>query len=128
QAYLGGADFPAPARFVAAHALSCASVLARVARYDHEWQPRAQEVVAAALLHDAGMLRVDPGLLAHPGPLDRARRRAVERHAAAGAERILNRVPALSQLAEVAAAHHERADGSGYPNGRTADRVSPLAR
>jgi HD-GYP domain-containing protein (c-di-GMP phosphodiesterase class II) len=128
QAYLGGADFPAPARFVAAHALNCANVLARVIRHDDEWQSRAQEVVTAALLHDAGMLRVDPALLAHPGPLDLARRRQVERHAAIGAEKILSRVPALSQLAEVAAAHHERADGSGYPNGRTGDQVSPLVR
>src|SRR5262249_37819774 len=74
QAYLGGADFPAPARFVAAHALNCASVLARVVRHDDEWNSRAHEVVTAALLHDCGMLRVDPDLLAHPGPLHLARR------------------------------------------------------
>lgn len=128
QAYLGGADFPAPARFVAAHALNCASVLARVIRYDSEWRPRAQEVVVAALLHDVGMLRVDPALLAHPRPLDQGQRTTIERHAADGAERILRRLPGLSPVAEVAAAHHERADGSGYPHHRKADEVSPLAR
>jgi hypothetical protein len=128
QAYLGGADFPAPARFVAAHALNCASVLARVIRYDAEWRARAQEVLVAALLHDVGMLRVDATILAHAGPLDLERRRLIEGHAASGAERILQRLPALSPVAEVAAAHHERSDGTGYPNRRTGDQISPLAR
>jgi HD-GYP domain-containing protein (c-di-GMP phosphodiesterase class II) len=128
QAYLGGADFPAPARFVAAHSLNCASVLARVIRYDAEWRPRAQEVIVAALVHDVGMLRVDPAILAHPRPLDMNQRKAIERHAADGAERILERLPGLSPVAEVAATHHERADGTGYPNQQPGDQISPLSR
>jgi HD-GYP domain-containing protein (c-di-GMP phosphodiesterase class II) len=128
RGYLGGPDFPAPARFVAAHSLNCASVLARLARNDPEWHDRARELVLTGLLHDVGMLWVDVGLLAFPGPLDAAGRRAIEGHAKVGADRILARLPGLSVVAEAAAAHHERMDGSGYPGGLSGDQVSPMTR
>jgi HD-GYP domain-containing protein (c-di-GMP phosphodiesterase class II) len=119
RGYLGGPDFAAPARFVAAHSLNCASVLARLARNDPEWHDRARDLVLAGLLHDAGMLRAGVSLLAFPGPLDAAGRRAIEGHAKAGAERILARLPGLGEIADVAAAHHQRPGG---------DHVSPMAR
>lgn len=128
QAYLGGPEYSPPARFVAAHALNCACVLARVAYQDPDWRADARELILAALLHDVGMLRVDPAILAQPGPLDQGQRTAVEAHARVGAGLILARLPGLSPLAEAAATHHERADGSGYPARMTADQVSPLAR
>jgi HD-GYP domain-containing protein (c-di-GMP phosphodiesterase class II) len=37
---------------------------------------------------------------------------------------VLERVPGLSSLARVAGAHHERLDGSGYPDGLTADELT----
>ena len=61
--YLGGPEYRCPGRFVAAHGLNCASVLARLVRNDPDWQDQAREVVLAGLLHDVGMLRVDLGLL-----------------------------------------------------------------
>jgi HD-GYP domain-containing protein (c-di-GMP phosphodiesterase class II) len=128
RGYLGGPEFAAPARFVAAHSLNCASVLARLARNDPDWHGHARELVVAGLLHDVGMMRVDLGLLALPGPVDATGRRAIEGHAKAGAERILCRLPGLSGMAEVAGGHHERADGAGYPNGLTGDQVLPMAR
>ena len=82
----------------------------------------------AAPLHDVGMLRVGPAVLSEPGPLDEGQREAIEAHARAGAERILTRLPGMSTLAEAATAHHERADGSGYPAGLNANQVSPLVK
>ncbi|MBO0700488.1 MAG: HD domain-containing protein, partial [Zavarzinella sp.] len=128
RGYLGGPEFAAPARFVAAHGLNCASVLARIVRNDPEWRGQERELVLAGLLHDAGMMRVPVGRLAFPGPLDEAGRGAIEAHATAGAERILARLPGLSGIAEVAAAHHERADGAGYPRGLAGVQMSPTAR
>jgi hypothetical protein len=128
QAYLGGPVHPAPARFVAAHGLNCASVLVRVVRDDPEWRSHIRDVVLAGLLHDVGMLRADPALLDHPGPWDQAQRRMIEGHAAAGAERILTGLPGLGEVAEAVAAHHERADGTGYPAGRTGDQLPSMAR
>ena len=89
---------------------------------------RELEAVLAALLHDVGMLRVGPDVLADSGPLDIERRREVEAHARAGAEIIADRLPTFAGLAEVASGHHERPDGTGYPLGLNGDQVSPLAR
>jgi HD-GYP domain-containing protein (c-di-GMP phosphodiesterase class II) len=74
------------------------------------------------------MLRVPAELLALPGPLDDAGRRAVEAHARAGADLVRRLVPEGAWLAEAAAAHHERLDGTGYPGGLRDVQVSSLAR
>jgi HD-GYP domain-containing protein (c-di-GMP phosphodiesterase class II) len=128
QAYLGGPAYDAPARFVVAHGLNCATVLARVARRDPDWRDRARDVVLAGLVHDVGMLRVDVELLNHPGPWDRAQRKEMEGHARAGADMIVASLPGMTELAEAVAGHHERADGTGYPGGWAGNAIPPLAR
>jgi HD-GYP domain-containing protein (c-di-GMP phosphodiesterase class II) len=128
QAYLGGTEFAAPARFVAAHGLNCASVLARIAHADSEWRDHGRGLVLAGLIHDAGMMQLQPTLLAHPSCFDEEQRRTIETHARAGADMIVARLPSLGAIAEVAANHHERMDGSGYPAGLTDTQVSPMCR
>jgi HD-GYP domain-containing protein (c-di-GMP phosphodiesterase class II) len=128
QAYLGGPEYPPVTRFVAAHGLNCACVLARIAHADAEWRSVARELVVAGLVHDVGMLRVNADLLSRPGSLDEAARPAMEAHARAGAQRILRRLPTLSGLAEAAACHHERGNGTGYPGKLASDQVSPFTR
>jgi putative nucleotidyltransferase with HDIG domain len=79
-----------------------------------------QRLRHAALLHDIGKLALPNRILDHPGRLsanDFARVREHPRHTA----RILGRVPVLSAVAATAAAHHERLDGSGYPDGLRGD-------
>jgi hypothetical protein len=117
-----------PARFVACHGLTVAQVVARVVRHDPDLRSRALEAVLAALVHDAGMLRVPADILARPGPLDDAGRRAVEAHTRIGADLARRLLPEAAWLAEAAAAHHERLDGTGYPAGLRDAQVSSLAR
>ena len=128
QAFLGGQEFPAPARFVACHSLTAARVMARMLRMAPEWRDRPLDPILAVLLHDAGMLRVPAAALASPNAFTDAERRAVEGHPRAGSELIAYRLPAFAQLVESIAAHHERLDGTGYPCGFKADQISPLAR
>jgi hypothetical protein len=128
QAYLGGPEYPPTVRFVAAHSLNCACILARIAHADPEWRENGREVVTAGLLHDVGMLRVEAALLARPRQLEDAERQSINAHARAGGERIFSRLPGCSAIAEVAACHHERVNGSGYPGKLTGDRLSPLTR
>jgi HD-GYP domain-containing protein (c-di-GMP phosphodiesterase class II) len=128
QSYLGGTEFPAPARFVASHSLTTARVAARMLRQAPEWRDRPLDVIVAALIHDVGMLRVPAELLASSAPLTDDQRRTLEAHARAGSEIVAYRLPSLAHLAEVVMAHHERLDGTGYPSGLKADQVPPLAR
>ena len=58
------ADAARPAHFVAAHSLTVARVMARVARYEPELRGRPLEPLLAALVHDVGMLRVPQSILA----------------------------------------------------------------
>ncbi len=127
-AYPGGPTVPAPARFVAAHALTVAQVVARVAPQDYEWSTRPAVPVVAALLMDIGMLRVPAAVLAKDGPLDPADRRQVDAHPEAGAAMIRNALPELGLVADAVAAHHERPDGTGYPLATAGDEIPSLAR
>jgi HD-GYP domain-containing protein (c-di-GMP phosphodiesterase class II) len=72
----------------------------------------------AALLHDIGKLGVSNRILDKPDALTAAEWAAVRSHPRWSQE-ILSRVRAFSHLALIAGAHHERLDGSGYPNGLT---------
>jgi HD-GYP domain-containing protein (c-di-GMP phosphodiesterase class II) len=88
------------------------------------------EVVAlrrAALLHDLGRVAVPNGIWDKPGPLATPEWERVRLHAYHG-ERILSRAPVLQPLALLAAAHHERLDGTGYHRGTAAAQLSMPAR
>ncbi len=73
----------------------------------------------AALLHDIGKLGVSNMVLDKPGRLTDDEFRQIQRHATM-TQQILGRISAFGSMATIAAAHHERLDGTGYPNGLTA--------
>jgi putative nucleotidyltransferase with HDIG domain len=79
----------------------------------------------AGEVHDIGKMAIPAEVLSRPGTLDDVERRMVELHATRGYE-ILSEVSLPWPLAEVAWQHHERLDGSGYPQGlRGADISLP---
>jgi HD-GYP domain-containing protein (c-di-GMP phosphodiesterase class II) len=116
------------ARFVACHSLSVARVAARVARHDPDFRSHPGDAVAAALLMDVGMLRIDGAVLAHPGPLDVPQRRAVEMHGRLGAELLVGLRGDFPAAVVAALNHHERLDGTGYPEGLREPALPPVVR
>jgi len=76
-----------------------------------------------ALLHDVGKLGVSNSVLDKPAKLDQEEWVSVQQHAQ-HTEAILSRIGAFEELARIAAAHHERLDGKGYPRGLGADQIS----
>lgn len=70
----------------------------------------------AGHVHDLGRIGVSNQIWSRQGPLTAAEFERVRLHPYLTV-RILNQVPALRQLAEVAGNHHECLDGSGYPRG-----------
>ncbi len=81
----------------------------------------------AALLHDIGKLGVSNTILDKPSKLDDAEWVEMKRHAEFS-ESILSRISAFKELAPIAAAHHERLDGKGYPKGLKADQITLESR
>jgi hypothetical protein len=122
------ASCPAPARFVAASALTLAQVVARVAPHDFEWSRDPALAVTAALLCDVGMLRVPVEILNRSTPLSAFERRELERHASVGATILRRAMPEAQGLPEIVAAHHEMIDGTGYPAGAKSGDVPSMAR
>lgn len=127
-AYPEAVGYPAPVRFLAAHAINVAQVVARVVPFDPEWSTRPLLAVVAALLVDCGMCSVPLAVIAKPGGLTPGERRLVDAHPQVGAELILRCFPEIAPLAASVAAHHERADGSGYPAGLKGTTVPSLGR
>jgi HD-GYP domain-containing protein (c-di-GMP phosphodiesterase class II) len=84
---------------------------------------RRRWLYRGALLHDVGKLGVSNAILDKPGKLDAAEWDAVKKHAVYTGE-ILARIPQFGELSLVAAAHHERLDGKGYPRGIAADEIT----
>ena len=77
----------------------------------------------AAMLHDIGKLAISNRILDKAGRLDEGEYAQVRRHPVISA-RILERIPGFAHLAPLAAAHHERLDGSGYPYGLRAESLT----
>jgi putative two-component system response regulator len=89
------------------------------------WEPERAELVGiAATLHDVGKIAIPDQLLLKRGPLTDQERRAMQRHALIGHEMLAGSDdPLLEMAATIALAHHERADGTGYPYGLSGDAI-----
>ncbi len=88
---------------------------------------RRRFVARAALLHDLGKLRVPNSILDKTGGLSEHDWSIIREHPALTTE-ILSRVELFAELAIVAGQHHEKLDGSGYPNQLRAEDLSTEAR
>jgi len=89
--------------------------------------PAETDVIGyVASIHDLGMVRLGAEI-AHPNHLDEKQQRAVRSHPEVSVE-ILRPLEYLGQVREIVLAHHERWDGTGYPQGLTADQIPIGAR
>ena len=89
-----------------------------------------EAVRVAALLHDYGKIGVPDAILKKPGRLTREEYEIVKTHAAKSRQILeqINFSGALTQVPEIAGAHHEKIDGSGYPLGLKREEIPLGAR
>jgi PAS domain S-box-containing protein len=79
---------------------------------------------AAAPMHDVGKIGIAAEILCKPGPLTAEEREAMERHTVVGHRIFAHFESELSRVAaSIALTHHERFDGSGYPQGLEGDEI-----
>lgn len=74
------------------------------------------ELYWASLLHDLGKIGISEGILNKPGPLDTPERLEMQRHVEIGCRILLGASESFSPMVRIMRAHHERWDGSGYPD------------
>ena len=111
-----GGVIDAKSNFTAGHSARVGELADKMGAIMGLLPPRRRWLCRAALLHDIGKLGVSNAILDKPGPLD-DREWARMRDHAAHTQAILGRVGVLADMAPIAAAHHERIDGTGYPLG-----------
>jgi putative two-component system response regulator len=108
----------------------------RVARYSRViaeqlgLPPRlCRDIYLAAPLHDVGKVAIPDNILLKPGRLTDEEMAVIRTHAAIGEKILADSSCELIQLgAQIAAGHHERWDGAGYPNRLKADEIPVAAR
>ncbi len=90
-------------------------------------KPHRRWLKRAALLHDIGKLGVSNSILDKPAKLDDAEWVSMRNHATE-TETILSRISVFKELAPIAAAHHEKLNGKGYPKGMVGDEIALESR
>jgi hypothetical protein len=114
--------------YTATHQERMACLAVRIAEELYPDDPELIEgIQITARLHDIGKLSIPYAILNKSGPLDPLQRELVRGHATAGAK-ILAGLNLRWPVEEWVLQHHERLDGSGYPNGIEGEQISMGAR
>jgi putative two-component system response regulator len=112
--------------------------VARMAEYSRllakaaGWNPEACEVLLnAAPMHDIGKISTPDAILKKPGPLDAEELAIMRLHCASGAQIIgqaQSDTPLFDMAQMIALSHHEKWDGTGYPQGLAGEAIPVAAR
>lgn len=86
-------------------------------------------IEVAAPMHDIGKIGIPDSILLKPGPLTAEERKQMEMHTVIGYDLLKNSESVYLQCgADIALAHHEKYDGSGYPHGIGGEEIPLAAR
>jgi len=93
---------------------------------DLEFIVDKEQLSAAVYLHDIGMSLVPAEILNKPSKLTPAEFQMIKNHVEMGAQ-LLSRMEGWSEASQMISQHHEKYNGSGYPNGISHDEIHPGA-
>lgn len=90
-------------------------------------EPTLRALRLGGFLHDLGKIAVPDGILLKAGPFDPAERKRIQVHPVVGAD-LVQGLRTLDQVRPLIRYHHERWDGSGYPDGLKGEAIPLGAR
>lgn len=92
-------------------------------------EPKALQIYKASSLHDIGKIGIPDNILLKPGKLTEDERKIIETHPQIGINILQTSDSELIKLARtIIQSHHEKWDGSGYPEGKQAEQIPMPAR
>ena len=92
-------------------------------------EAEAEDLLHAAPMHDVGKIGIPDSILRKPGALDADEWKIMQSHATIGGDIIgKHQHGMLSMAYDVAVTHHEKWDGSGYPNGLKGEEIPLVGR
>jgi putative nucleotidyltransferase with HDIG domain len=113
--------------YTAGHSEAVMELSTSLARCLRLSTPDRLELEAAALLHDLGKTGVPDAVLNKPAPLDADEQALLRRHTVWGAQ-MLAEIAGLEPVGTIVLFHHERWDGTGYPQGLEGSQIPVASR
>jgi putative nucleotidyltransferase with HDIG domain len=109
------------------HSARVAEESVNIARYLSLSDTEVRRMWLAGYLHDIGKIGIKEAILNKPGKLDEEEWDLIQQHPVV-AGRILGPIPELSDVIDIIVHHHERYDGTGYPDGLEGNSIPLGAR
>ena len=113
--------------YTAGHQRRVAELACRIAQKMGLEEDRVHGIRLGAMIHDIGKIGIPAEILSKPSQLTAVERQLIQEHASMGYN-ILKDIQFPWPIAEIAQQHHERLDGSGYPNHLRGDAILLEAR
>ena len=113
--------------YTAGHQQHVTSIAEKIAVVMKLSEKQIESINISAMLHDIGKIYVPIEFLTKPGKLSNLEFKVIKCHAKKGYD-ILKSIPFQYPVAQIVCQHHERLDGSGYPNGLEGDSILLEAR
>ena len=113
--------------YTAGHQQRVASLAVAIARMLGMSEHDTQGIFLAGIVHDVGKVNIPAEILNKPGKLSKLEYALIQQHAEAGYD-VLKGIDFPWPVAEMVRQHHERIDGSGYPNGLRGKAILPEAK
>lgn len=110
------------------HSVAVCALMIALSRQMGLSDDATREAGLAGLLHDIGKMDVPPEILNKPGKLTDSEFDAIKKHPAAGHAMLLIATGVGDAALDVCLHHHEKIDGSGYPEGLAGDQISMMAK
>ena len=121
------ASIDAKDRYTRGHSARVAGYSRKLAEMNGKDEQECREVYYAALLHDIGKIGIPENIITKDGRLTDSEYAVIRQHPVLGAQ-ILGRIQAVPYLITGARSHHERYDGTGYPDGLKGTDIPEIAR
>jgi putative nucleotidyltransferase with HDIG domain len=109
------------------HSQRVAQISLEIAKEMGQSPSEQQKVNIAALLHDVGKIGIEDHILKKPGQLTDEEYGIIKQHPRWGAM-IMGHISQLKEVVPAIQHHHERLDGTGYPEGLAGEQIPMLAR
>lgn len=113
--------------YTAGHQRRVAELATAIAQEMKLSEEQVQGIHFAAIIHDLGKIHIPAEILAKPGRLSKIEFMLIQTHPQEGYD-ILKEVKFPWPIAETILQHHEKLDGTGYPNGLKGDQIRLEAR
>ncbi|MEP0814939.1 MAG: HD-GYP domain-containing protein [bacterium] len=113
--------------FLFFHAVNVATLMTILYRDDPAWSLLKKDIALGALLHNIGMMRIPVSIFNKPGQLTQREFSMVMEHPRYSYQMVKDNTDVSQDVLKMVLEHHERFDGSGYPQRLTGDAIHPLS-